>query len=227
MGVHFPLAAFAHRIAADPAVLGDLHFVMSFGRHVTSGMGAGRPRPWRSSAALECASRSGDESSTIDVVPLSVSPRSENARYARERCATMSRRTYLLGTCGAIIVGILSRVGETGWPLIDKYAGDALYAVMLYTLLGAVAVKAAPASKGITILLLMIAIEGFQLTNIAATLSHSSNVLLRIIARLLGTTFSWWDILAYVVGLLLIVAVDMVVARARRKRRHSGRPRSY
>ena len=133
----------------------------------------------------------------------------------------MSRRTYLLATFGVILAGILSRVGATGYRVLDKYAGDALYAIMVYTLLSVVAVRCSPAYKFATCLLVMLAIEVFQVTHIAAGWSQRGNLLLRILARLLGTTFSWLDMLAYGIGLLLIVGVDSVGTRARRAQRSS------
>lgn len=87
-------------------------------------------------------------------------------------------------------VGILSRLSHTGLILIDKYLGDALYAAMFYELLrlpwSAVA---------------MVAIESFQLTGIPAHLLASDYLPVRLCARLLGTEFSWLDLLAYAAGI--------------------------
>jgi Na+-driven multidrug efflux pump len=36
---------------------------------------------------------------------------------------------------GIVAAGILSRLGRTGFVLVDKYLGDALYAAMVYAML--------------------------------------------------------------------------------------------
>lgn len=42
---------------------------------------------------------------------------------------------YSLSIIMTIIIGISSRVFETGNPVFDKYLGDALYAILIYLLL--------------------------------------------------------------------------------------------
>ena len=100
-----------------------------------------------------------------------------------------------------IAAGILSRLIALGHPLWDKYLGDALYAAMVYTILRFVtkANRALIASA-----IILTALETFQLTGIPAQLLHSAYLPVRLIARLLGTQFSFLDLLAYAVGLLTI-----------------------
>jgi hypothetical protein len=57
---------------------------------------------------------------------------------------------------------------------------------------------------------IMAAIELFQLTLIPLRMLASEYLLLRICARLLGTEFSIWDLLAYGVGIGLAYFVDAV-----------------
>lgn len=103
-----------------------------------------------------------------------------------------------------VLAGLLSRATHTGFRLIDKYLGDALYAGMVYVLLRLsgrverVALWAAAA---------MAAIECFQLTGIPAGLWRSGDPVLRVLARVLGTEFSGWDLLAYGVGILGMAGV--------------------
>ena len=46
-----------------------------------------------------------------------------------------ARTIYIIGLIGVIAVGVLSRTISTGTILIDKYLGDALYAVMILSLI--------------------------------------------------------------------------------------------
>jgi hypothetical protein len=122
-------------------------------------------------------------------------------------------RGFWWGLLAAIVVaGVLSRVVHTGFRIVDKYLGDALYAAMVYVLLRLsgritrVAIWAAVA---------MTAIELFQLTGIAAGMLGSANAAARICARLLGTQFSVFDLLAYAVGIGCIAAVDRRASRAK------------
>lgn len=110
------------------------------------------------------------------------------------------------GLLAAIIAaGLLSRAGHTGVRVIDKYAGDALYAAMVYVLFRLTGrVKRVALWSGVT----MTAIELFQLTRIPASMLRSASLLVRVCGRLLGTEFSALDLLAYAVGIACVAAVD-------------------
>ena len=97
-----------------------------------------------------------------------------------------SRRSWVFCIIGIIALGILSRVVHTGLAVFDKYLGDALYAAMV----------------------VMSAIELFQLTLIPARMLASENWITRICARLMGLQFSFLDLLAYGVGIGCIYLVD-------------------
>lgn len=107
-----------------------------------------------------------------------------------------------------IIAGLGSRMIHSGILLVDKYLGDALYAVMVYLLLALVWRNASPLSRAVVVALFMTALETFQLTLIPLEMSHSGNIILQIIGRLLGTTFSWLDLAAYFVGIVAALVVD-------------------
>jgi hypothetical protein len=119
-------------------------------------------------------------------------------------------RRFWWGLLAAIVAaGLLSRVAHTGLRLFDKYLGDALYAAMVYVLfrltgIARVAVWAAVA---------MTAIEFFQLTGVPANMLRSASPAVRACARLLGTEFSWLDLLAYAVGIWCIAALDRAALR--------------
>ncbi|HEX3748092.1 MAG TPA: DUF2809 domain-containing protein [Bryobacteraceae bacterium] len=117
------------------------------------------------------------------------------------------------GMLAAIVAaGLLSRVGHTGFRLVDKYLGDALYAAMVYVLLrltgriGRVAMWAAVA---------MTAIEFFQLTGVPADMVRSGSLAIRVCGRLLGTEFSVFDLVAYGVGIGCVAVIDYAIGARR------------
>jgi hypothetical protein len=107
-----------------------------------------------------------------------------------------------------VLTGIASRVFHTGFSLLDKYLGDALYAILFYLLLSLLWKKGTPFAKASLTMLAMLAIESFQLTHIPLSFHLSSNIFLQLLAIILGTTFSWLDILAYLVGILMFALLE-------------------
>jgi hypothetical protein len=107
-----------------------------------------------------------------------------------------------------IIVGIGSRLFHTGFFLFDKYLGDALYAVMVYLLVSILWGEGSPPKKAILTVALMSGIEAFQLTLIPLQFRLSDHTILKVISILLGTTFSWLDLIAYLAGISAIYIVD-------------------
>lgn len=124
-----------------------------------------------------------------------------------------SRATWLVALVLIIALGLLSRIFPMGQPLWDKYLGDALYAAMVYSLLRLLT-KANATSVLTTSSAVMFTLETFQLTGIPASMFASPDIPIRLFARLLGTHFSLYDLLAYSVGLYLSFEWD----RASRKR---------
>jgi hypothetical protein len=108
---------------------------------------------------------------------------------------------------GIIFLGIGSRINHTGWVVFDKYLGDALYADMVYVLLGLLKVQAVK-TKFLLSALLMIAIECFQLTSIPLWLFAQDSLLLKGVAVLLGLQFDWRDLIAYAAGIVAIAIAD-------------------
>jgi|WetSurMetagenome_2_1015567.scaffolds.fasta_scaffold267642_2 hypothetical protein len=118
---------------------------------------------------------------------------------------------YLICLIMVIMIGIGSRVLHTGFILLDKYLGDALYAVMFYLILSLIWSSGRPLYKACLSMLFMTVIEVFQLTRIPLLLSESVNIVLRITSILLGTKFSWMDLVAYLTGIIIIFAIDYFV----------------
>jgi hypothetical protein len=116
-----------------------------------------------------------------------------------------SRASWVLCLTGIIALGILSRIVHTGLVIFDKYLGDALYAAMVYTLLR---LRWKTAGVAIPAMACMTAIELFQLTRIPAQLLSSDHLAVRLCARLMGTEFSFLDLLAYAVGIGCIYLAD-------------------
>ena len=113
------------------------------------------------------------------------------------------RARWLFIAAAIIVIGVASRLTHTGWIVSDKYLGDALYAAMFCALFNAMW-PLETRRNAIAALVLMLALEFFQLTLIPAHLAHSPSQPARILARLLGAEFSWLDIAAYVVGVGLV-----------------------
>jgi hypothetical protein len=112
---------------------------------------------------------------------------------------------------GIVAMGIVSRLVHTGLVIFDKYLGDALYAAMVYAILRQLRRRAAAAAAGA--LIVMTVIELFQLTMIPARMVASDHGIARICARLMGTEFSFLDLLAYGVGIGCIYLADCLRER--------------
>jgi hypothetical protein len=118
-----------------------------------------------------------------------------------------SRLSWVFCIVGIIAMGILSRVVHTGLAVFDKYLGDALYAMMVYGILRLL--SRAPASA-VCAMVIMTAIELFQLTMIPAHMLASEHPMARICARLMGVEFGLMDLLAYGVGIGCIYLAEVL-----------------
>jgi hypothetical protein len=116
-----------------------------------------------------------------------------------------SRLSWVFCVVGIIAMGILSRVVHTGFAVFDKYLGDALYAMMVY---GILRLSSRAAASAVCAMIVMTAIELFQLTMIPAHMLASGHLMTRMCARLMGVEFSFLDLLAYGVGIGCIYLVD-------------------
>lgn len=109
-----------------------------------------------------------------------------------------------------IALGVISRILHFENAIFDKYLGDSLYAILFYLLISMLVSELRAIIKATIVFILMVTFELFQLTRIPLALSQNENVLARIAAVLLGTVFSWLDILAYLVGIVIAASVDMI-----------------
>ncbi|RST10998.1 DUF2809 domain-containing protein [Streptomyces sp. WAC04770] len=124
-------------------------------------------------------------------------------------------RTRPLAACAALLTvaaGLTVRAGADG--AFAKYAGSALYTVLLCALVAFCAPRARPLAVAGTGLALSWAVEFFQLTGVPAGLSERSGV-----ARLvLGSTFNGPDLFWYAVGAAVAWGVHAGVRGAARPR---------
>lgn len=129
---------------------------------------------------------------------------------------TSSKRRLLVCLVTVIVMGLGSRMIHSGFMVVDKYLGDALYAAMVYLLLSLFC-RSAPLRKAVAVMLIMTVLETFQLTAIPLGMSRSANILIKIIGRLIGTTFSWLDLAAYMAGIIVVFFGDYRWLNKKRK----------
>ncbi len=125
------------------------------------------------------------------------------------------RYTFIYLCLIVIALGVISRILRFENAIFDKYLGDALYAILFYLLISMLVSELRAIRKATIVFMLMMTLELFQLTRIPMALSQNENVLARIAAMLLGTVFSWLDILAYLVGIVIVASVDMIKSKNR------------
>jgi hypothetical protein len=114
------------------------------------------------------------------------------------------RRTAIVAAVVTLGAGLGVRAVTGG--VFAKYAGIALYAAFLYTLVVALAPRLTPVRAAAITTAVCWAVELFQLTPVPATLSAHS-----VLARLaLGTTFNWPDLLWYAVGAVALATLHAV-----------------
>lgn len=97
-----------------------------------------------------------------------------------------------------VALGVASRLHATGLSLIDKSAGDVLYAVAAFLTLRLVLARRSLRAVALIALATCWAIEIFQATGIPAR--HAD---LAVVRWVIGTTFSWHDMGCYAVGVAL------------------------
>jgi Protein of unknown function (DUF2809) len=119
------------------------------------------------------------------------------------------RRLYCATALAAVIVlGIVSRAVPLGWPLYDKSLGDVLYATAAYLGLALLFPRwpvwflAALAGGS------CLAVEFLQLSEVNEKL-----LMIPALRWFLGTTFAWHDIVCYLLGVMVAVAVDLFALR--------------
>ena len=130
------------------------------------------------------------------------------SKRVRDPCKRYRVRLFLT-TCLVAAIGITSRVVGVGSLIWDKYVGDVVYAAVFYLVLSLIWAEGTTTVKIILTAAYVVAIEVFQLTQIPVRLNQSENLVIRVFAYVvLGSRFSWWDLLAYSIGIAGILALD-------------------
>ena len=123
--------------------------------------------------------------------------------------ASRSRIRLSLCILVVIVLGLASRKFTIFFPqILGKYPGDMLWGLMLYFVV-AFLKKDAPAARiAILTLLISAAVEFSQLIQV----SWLNEIRHTVIGHLvLGTVFSWNDILAYMVGIVIGYLLDRIL----------------
>lgn len=118
------------------------------------------------------------------------------------------RRAALIVAAFATVVAGLT-VHETFQSAAGAFAGDALYAVLIFLLVAVVAARASSVVVGGVAFAICAAVEFFQLTGVPAHLSAT----IPGVELVLGSTFQWGDLVAYAIGAALAGAVDAGIRR--------------
>ncbi|GIH80196.1 DUF2809 domain-containing protein [Planobispora longispora] len=129
--------------------------------------------------------------------------------------ALRSRIPAALAAVVTVAAGLTLRATTDGW--FGGYGGDALYTVLVHTLIVFVVPRVAPVRAAAGALAFSWAVELAQLTPVPAALSEASTL-----ARLvLGSTFGAADLVAYAAGAVLAAAAHTLL-----RREPAGAPRT-
>ena len=132
----------------------------------------------------------------------------ENQRLKFVQSPAGPRWIYAAIGIGVFALGIASRVWQVDAIIWDKYLGDALYAVMFYLCIAFAWNRSRVAALVVATLIFVVCIECFQLTGIPLQMRQSESRIATLVSIVLGTKFSWGDMLAYFVGIAAITFVD-------------------
>lgn len=134
-----------------------------------------------------------------------------------------NRSLYLILIIIVIVLGLISRSSLLLPSFISKYAGDTLYALMLYFGLGFIQPKDSILKVSLLALTLSYLIEISQLYQSAWINLVRDN---RFGGLILGHGFLWSDIVCYTVGVLIGLTLELVFFKgieareAKRKESH-------
>jgi hypothetical protein len=127
------------------------------------------------------------------------------------------RTAYALWVGVVIILGLASRSDALALPsVVAKYAGDALWALMLFLGLGFLLPTTRTLSVSVLAAALSCAVEFSQLYH-APWIDDARRT--RFGQLVLGDTFGWGDIAAYSVGIAFAASVEWAVHRTNRAKR--------
>ena len=126
-----------------------------------------------------------------------------------------SRALYLVLLALTIVAGLASRVYRGSIPLVlDRYAGDTLWAVAVVVLLGLIFPRARTRWLALSAAGISLAVEGSQLAH-----PPWLEALRRVpgVGLVIGYDFVWIDLVCYAIGVLLGGVVDRLASRGIRR----------
>jgi glycopeptide antibiotics resistance protein len=125
-----------------------------------------------------------------------------------------NRYLYCVIACVVVVLGLASRRHSAMLPsFLAQYAGDTLWAVMVFIGIGLMATKSSSIRVAIAALVVSCAVELSQLYH-ASWIDSVRDTLIG--GLVLGYGFLWSDIACYTAGVALGVAVEMSLRKAAR-----------
>ncbi len=126
----------------------------------------------------------------------------------------MNRR-IIYGICSAVLLGTEILIGMFAHGWVRSYLGDVLVVILLYTLARTISPKwpSKPYILPAAILVFSFAVEFLQLWGFCDRFGIQ-NRLLRII---IGTGFSWADLLCYTAGIIPCFAAEYIMAKTAKR----------
>lgn len=132
--------------------------------------------------------------------------RAAGAAASPRPTAFRPRFHYALAIGGTIVLGLLSR----RFPLLGKYPGDALWALMIFYAAGLILPRARSRTVAALAFGFCVAIEFLKLNQTPWLVSARSSVVGHLV---FGHVFSWQNLVAHAAGILLGLIIEREVAR--------------
>ncbi|OYW60496.1 MAG: hypothetical protein B7Z40_19940 [Bosea sp. 12-68-7] len=122
----------------------------------------------------------------------------------------MARRMYAIAALVLLAIEVVIALFVRD-AFIRPYVGDVLAVMLVYAALRAVSPLGTIPAIAVT-LVIAFTIEAAQALNLLGALGLSGNALTRTV---LGGSFDWLDIAAYVAGVLIVLALELMIGGAR------------
>lgn len=130
------------------------------------------------------------------------------------------RTWYLLAFIVTIALGLASRRFPHILPsALGKYPGDALWAIMIFFGMGAIFIKVSSLQLGCRALAFSFGIEALKLCQTPWLVSLRHTTLGHLV---FGHVFSWQNLVAYTVGVLMGLLVETLVVPSPRAAEDTG-----
>lgn len=122
-----------------------------------------------------------------------------------------NRALYILGTAAVMVLGLLSRRYQGVLPsFLGKYPGDSLWTLMVFFAWGALLPRASTLSVALLSIGTSYLIETLKLYQSPWLVSIRHSTLGHLV---FGHTFSWHNLIAYLVGTALGIVSELILIR--------------